>query len=84
MELGVSGLEPERRARVADYWWSRAQGEMTSWVGFGHVLDDLKQERVPEVLVSLAERAVEDEYQHALWCRDCALRSVLSRRPSVA
>lgn len=74
MDLGVVGLEPERRARVADYWWSRAHGEMTSWVGFGHVLADLKQERAPAALISLAERAVDDEYQHALWCRDWAMR----------
>ena len=74
MELGEVGLDPARRARVADYWWSRAHGEMTSWVGFGHVLDDLKQERAPAALISLAERAVNDEYQHALWCRDWAVR----------
>jgi len=74
MDPGVVGLDPERRARVADYWWSRAHGEMTSWVGFGHVLDDLKQEQAPTPLVALAERAVKDEYQHAMWCRDWALR----------
>jgi hypothetical protein len=74
MEPGVVGLDAERRARVADYWWSRARGEMTSWVGFGHVLDDLKQERAPAAIVALAERAVADEYQHAMWCRDWAVR----------
>ena len=74
MDLGAVGLDPERRARVADYWWSRAHGEMTSWVAFGHVLDDLKQEQAPAPLVALAERAVKDEYQHALWCRDWAVR----------
>lgn len=74
MVVGVFGLEPERRARVADYWWSRAHGEMTSWVGFGHVLEDLKQEQAPSALIALAERAVRDEYQHAMWCRDWAVR----------
>jgi len=74
MELGAAGLGAEKRARVADYWWSRAQGEMTSWVGFGHVLQDLRAERAPAVLIDLAERAVKDEYQHALWCRDWAVR----------
>jgi hypothetical protein len=74
MDAGVVGLNAEQRARVADYWWSRAHGEMTSWVGFGHVLDDLKQEAAPAVLLALAERAVKDEYQHALWCRDWAVR----------
>jgi hypothetical protein len=74
MHLGAVGLDPVRRARVADYWWSRAHGEMTSWVGFGHVLEDLKQEQAPATLIALAERAVKDEYQHALWCRDWAVR----------
>jgi len=74
MDADAVELDPERRARVADYWWSRAHGEMTSWVGFGHVLDDLKQEQAPAPLVSLAERAVEDEFRHALWCKDWAVR----------
>jgi hypothetical protein len=74
MNLGAVGLEPERRARVADYWWSRAHGEMTSWIGFRHVLEDLKEEHAPAVLVSLAERAVDDEHRHAIWCRDWAVR----------
>lgn len=74
MRLGVVGLDPAQRALVANYWWSRAHGEMTSWVGFGHVLEDLKQERAPTALIALAERAVKDEYQHALWCRDWAVR----------
>ena len=74
MDVGLLGLDTQRRARVADYWWSRAEGEMTSWVGFGHVLDDLKQERAPEPIIASAERAVEDEYQHARWCRDWAVR----------
>ena len=58
MVVGAAGLDAERRALVADYWWSRAHGEMTSWVGFGHVLEDLKQERARAALVSLAERAI--------------------------
>jgi len=74
MQAVAVGLDPVRRERVADYWWSRAHGEMTSWVGFGHVLDDLKQECVPAPLIALAERAVEDEYRHAMWCRDWAVR----------
>ncbi|HEY3255401.1 MAG TPA: hypothetical protein VGJ91_15690 [Polyangiaceae bacterium] len=72
--VDMGGLDSEQRARVAEYWWSRAQGEMTSWVAFGHVLDDLRQEQAPALLLALAERAVNDEYQHALWCRDWALR----------
>lgn len=67
-------LPPDLRARVADYWWSRARAEMTSWVGFSHVLDDLKLEQAPSALIDLAARAVKDEYQHALWCRDWAVR----------
>jgi hypothetical protein len=47
---------------------------MTSWVGFGHVLDDLRAVGTPKALCSHAERAVADEYQHALWCRDWAVR----------
>jgi hypothetical protein len=74
MELAEVGLDPERRSLVADYWWSRARGEMTSWVGFGHVLEDLKAEQAPPALVALAERAVQDEHQHAMWCRDWAVR----------
>lgn len=74
MDVGALGLDQAARTRVADYWWSRAHGEMTSWVGFGHVLDDLKQEQAPAALLALAERAIEDEYQHALWCRDWAVQ----------
>jgi hypothetical protein len=72
--LAGDGLTALQRARVADYWWSRAHGEMTSWIAFGHVLDDLRCEGAPEALVALAERAVGDERQHALWCRDWAVR----------
>ena len=47
---------------------------MTSWVGFGHVLEDLRAEGADAALLKLAERSVADEYQHALWCRDWARR----------
>jgi hypothetical protein len=43
-------------------------------VGFGHVLDDLKSEQSPTSVVTLAERAVDDEWRHSEWCRDWALR----------
>ncbi len=67
-------LSSDQRRKVADYWWSRAQGEITSWVGFQHVLADLRAERAPDAVVALAERAVNDEHQHALFCRDWARR----------
>jgi hypothetical protein len=67
-------LDAGRRKCVADYWWRRAEGELTSWVGFRHVLDDLKAEAAPAAVVSLAERAVEDERRHSDFCRDWALR----------
>ncbi len=69
----MSTLTGEQRAVLAAYWWRRAEGEMTSWVGFGHVLDDLRAEGSPAAVVSLAQRAVHDEYQHALFCRDWAV-----------
>lgn len=47
---------------------------MTSFVGFQHVLADLRVEGSPQAICELAERAVRDEHQHALWCRDWALR----------
>ena len=47
---------------------------MTSWIGFGHVLEDLRAEGADMALLELAERSVGDEYQHALWCRDWARR----------
>lgn len=70
----VFGLDGEQRALLSAYWRRRAEGEMTSWVGFGHVLADLRAENSPAAVLELAERAVRDEYQHALWCRDWALR----------
>ena len=70
----VAALEPEQRALVAEYWWQRAQGEITSWVGFQHVLADLRAEQSPAPVLELAERAVADEHQHALFCRDWAMR----------
>ncbi|HVJ16743.1 MAG TPA: hypothetical protein VM686_14980 [Polyangiaceae bacterium] len=72
--VGIRDLDPEQRARLAAYWWRRAEGEMTSWVGFGHVLEDLRAEGADAALLKLAERSVSDEYQHALWCRDWARR----------
>ena len=66
-------LSEVQRARVAAYWWQRAEGEITSWVGFQHVLDDLRAEGSPSAVVALAERAVEEEYKHALFCRDWAI-----------
>ena len=65
-------MDPERRGLVAAYWWQRAAGEMTSWVGWQHVLEDLRAEGSPETVIALGERAVADEHQHALWCRDWA------------
>jgi hypothetical protein len=70
----VEGLTPEERGRVARYWWQRAAGEMTSWVGWRHVLSDLRMEGSPSPVVELAERAVADEHRHAEWCRDFAMR----------
>jgi hypothetical protein len=70
----VYGLDEEQRATLAAYWRRRAEGEMTSWVGFQHVLADLRAESSPTAVLELAERAVRDEYQHALWCRDWAAR----------
>lgn len=68
------GLDREQRATLGAYWWRRAEGEITSWVGFQHVLADLRVEGSPSAVVALAERAVEDEHRHAMWCRDWALR----------
>ncbi len=71
---GVDSLDPEGRVLVAAYWWQRAAAEMTSWVGWQHVLGDLRAEGSPEPVIALGERAVADEYRHALWCRDWAER----------
>jgi len=68
----VDSLDDEQRARVAAYWWQRAEGEITSWFGFQHVLADLRAENSPQAVIELAERAVADEYRHALFCRDWA------------
>jgi len=69
----MDGLDQEQRECVAAYWWYRAEGELTSWLGFQHVLADLKAENSPATVVALAERAVEDEYHHALECRRWAV-----------
>jgi hypothetical protein len=70
----MDGLDREQRAVLAAYWWRRTEGEQTSWLGFQHVLADLRAEGSPESVVKLAERAVEDEYQHTQRCRAWALR----------
>lgn len=67
-------LTAEERAQVAAYWWRRAEGEITSWVGFGHVLEDLRAEGSPSSVIALAERSVSDEYRHAMFCREWAER----------
>src|SRR4051812_48052263 len=69
-----SDLDPAQRAILADYWWRRAEGEITSWVAFGHVLEDLRAEGAPAPVLELAERSVADEYQHAVFCREWAVR----------
>jgi len=58
---------------LAAYWWQRAEGEITSWVGFQHVLEDLRTEHAPPAVLAIAERAVNDEYQHAQFCREWAM-----------
>ena len=70
----MDGLTAEERECVAAYWWQRAQGELTSWVGFQHVLADLRAEGAAPSVLALAERAVRDEHDHALFCRDWAVR----------
>jgi hypothetical protein len=70
----ASSLDDEARRTVAAYWFRRAEGELTSWVGFQHVLADLRAEGSPEAVCRLAVRAVEDEHRHALFCRDWAVR----------
>jgi hypothetical protein len=67
-------LDDEQRAILADYWWRRAEGEITSWVAFGHVLEDLRAENAPKPVLELAERSVADEYQHSVFCREWAVR----------
>lgn len=67
-------LSDEERRLIADYWWSRSEGELTSWVGFGHVLDDLRAEGSPKAVLELAERAVRDEHKHSMFCREWAIR----------
>jgi hypothetical protein len=69
-----AGLDAEARATVARYWFRRAEGEMTSFVGFQHVLADLRAEGTPPAIFELALRAVKDEHKHALFCRDWAVR----------
>jgi hypothetical protein len=70
----MNGLEQEQRELLAAYWWRRTEGEHTSWVGFQHVVADLRAEGSPESVVALAERAVEDEYHHTQRCRAWAIR----------
>jgi hypothetical protein len=70
----MAALETEQRDLLAAYWWRRAEGELTSWIGFQHVVADLRAEGSPESIVSLAERAVNDEHHHTQRCRAWAVR----------
>lgn len=70
----ATGLSAEQRSIVAAYWFRRSEGELTSFVGFQHVVADLRAEGSPAPIQELAERAVRDEYQHAVWCREWAVR----------
>jgi hypothetical protein len=67
-------LSEQERDLLAAYWFRRSEGELTSYIGFQHVLADLRAEGSPPPVLELAERAVRDEYQHALWCREWAIR----------
>lgn len=67
-------LSREQREILADYWWRRAEGEITSWVGFGHVLSDLQAEGSPAAVIALAERSVADELAHSKFCAAWAVR----------
>lgn len=71
---GAAALSREQREILADYWWRRAEGEITSWVGFRHVLSDLRAEASPAAVVALAERSVADELAHSKFCADWAER----------
>jgi hypothetical protein len=66
-------LSKEQRRVLADYWYRRAEGEKTSWVAFGHLLEDLRVLGAKNELVAMAERARDDELRHAGWCRDWAV-----------
>lgn len=70
----MAELSSVERELIANYWWQRALGELTSWHGFQHVLADLRAEQATPAVLELAERAVQDERQHAQWCRDWAMR----------
>jgi hypothetical protein len=71
---GVDGESSEQRGLLAAYWWQRAEGELTSWLGFQHVFADLRAEGSPATVLTLAERAVRDELQHTERCRQWAAR----------
>ncbi|HVU04961.1 MAG TPA: hypothetical protein VHE30_24590 [Polyangiaceae bacterium] len=73
-EAPVGELDFADRRLVADYWFSRAEGELTSAYGFEHVLEDLRRDGAPAPILSLAERSVADEYRHSGWCREWAER----------
>lgn len=68
-------LEPssERRALLAAYLWRRAEGELTSFHAFSHLIDDLAALGLPEELLGLARDCQTDERKHSDWCRDAAL-----------
>ncbi len=70
----MDGVDRGQRELLAAYWWRRTESELTSWLGFQHVLADLRAEGSPASVIALAERAVADEYQHTQRCRSWALR----------
>ncbi len=72
-QVAAEQLSEQERKLVAAYWFRRSEGELTSYIGFQHVLADLRAEGSPAPILELAERAVGDEYQHALWCRQWAI-----------
>ncbi len=68
-------LEPSREKRelLAAYLWRRAEGELTSFHAFSHLIDDLRVLGLPDELVALARDCQADERKHSDWCRDAAL-----------
>lgn len=57
------------RASLVDFWQRRADGERTTAEAMRHVREDLTILGAPPELRALADRAIDDELRHTIWCQ---------------
>jgi hypothetical protein len=65
-------MDETTRANLVAFYSSRARGEATTALAFGHIIEDLNRQAGCQDLVHMAAKARDDEIRHAKTCADLA------------